>query len=91
VRGFGRRARSGGSHSRGGSSKSGRGGGTSRRGGGRSAFTANPSRTFFSRIVVRTAFAPPQHPDKHRPERPVLLAVDQQEAESAAEPTLTSQ
>jgi hypothetical protein len=83
VRGFGRRARSGGSHRRGGSSKSGRGGGTSRRGGGRSAFTANPSRTFFSRIVVRTAFALPQHRDQHRSERPVLLAVDQEFGEDA--------
>ena len=30
------------------------------------------------------AFGLPQHPDEHRPQRPILLAVDQQLGEGAA-------
>ena len=31
----------------------------------------------------KLAFGLPQHPDEHRPERPILLAVDQQLGEGA--------
>jgi hypothetical protein len=34
--------------------------------------------------VVKTVGRPPQHPDKHRPNNPVLLAVDQELGEGTA-------
>jgi len=37
-----------------------------------------------NRIGGRLAIGLPQHPDQHRPVRPVLLAVDQQLGEGAA-------
>jgi hypothetical protein len=36
------------------------------------------------RLGPNDLFAHPEHPDQHRPKRPVLLAVDQQLGEGAA-------
>ena len=41
-------------------------------------------------LATGLAFALPQHPDQHRPERPVFLAVDQELGDNRVRPSVAA-